>query len=72
MQRFIIGIWKLFTFEFIINLNKVPLLQNLVVCTSASQCSGGQNCTYLSTADANVCSCTSDRWWNPAILYCRK
>ena len=47
-------------------------LLNLATCSTDSECSGGQYCTYTKAAFGNVCACTSDRWWNPEILYCRK
>ncbi len=45
---------------------KVSLLSNTASCTSNSECCCGQYCI------ANTCQCTSDRFWNSALPYCRK
>ncbi len=50
--------------QFIFLCLKVALKTNGEACSSTSQCCCGQYC-YGS------CDCSSNRWWNPDIPYCR-
>ena len=40
-------------------------------CTNDTECCCGQYCSFNSNNNTSVCQCSSDRWWNDAINYCR-
>ena len=47
-------------------------------CVNSSECCCGQECLPYLTAESSAyknyslaCQCTSDRWWNNDLPYCR-
>ena len=62
-------IWLLFKSQ------KVYKKANLETCTNSKQCCCGQQCFEYQPFNVSIssykCQCSSDRWWNPSIPYCR-